>query len=596
MRSSRARTLVVTWPGNATGSPPVAQPRNLRVAQPTAQHRSTVAAFISVFGFAFGGFAFGVAFALAGCAATVEAVNADVNADGANPDGRPPPPHCVSRLGCDGAQVRVCDRGVLGQVVENCGADQTCSEGRCTSTACAAVERKATASGCLFYGALVDNTDRDDRLASTVIVTNQSDENASANLQLRDDGHTWRTIQSLHLAPADADRFAIPGVHLEGGGVGPGLGFRIVADRPLTAALIESDDSTEMSESTGGTMLLPHHALGNEYLVMMYPQQPMAALSATPGSRNGAGQVTVVATGDRTQVTVKLTQGATLDTGGGIPQTAPGEKFAVTLDDGDILQFFSHDDDTDLSGTSISADQPVAVLSGNVFTSYGLSGPGINSPDMALEQMLPVRSWSQTYVAARLGPQQGTCDSVFGGNAALWRVGAAADDTHVSFEGPPGVDSGLPQGEMILAAGEVRQFLVPTADSFLINGSKPIVAMQGMDCEATLSSGVATDSAWHDLRLALPANFDHELLVVRREGVPVALDGKTIADSLFTGAGGPFQVARVAVPPCVDRSPGCLHVLKGTFGLTLRGMDVLCGYALTVPTWPSCGLFSGPDF
>ena len=40
----------------------------------------------------------------------------------------------------------------------------------------------------------------------------------------------------------------------------------------MTVAQIQSDDSDENAQSSGGTMLLPVHVLGSHYLVMTYPQ------------------------------------------------------------------------------------------------------------------------------------------------------------------------------------------------------------------------------------------------------------------------------------------------------------------------------------
>ena len=100
----------------------------------------------------------------------------------------------------------------------------------------------------------------------------------------------------------------------------------------------------------------------------------------------------------------------------------------------------------DLSGSEIFADLPVAVFSGNVSTAYGIEAPeGINSPDMAHEQIPPVRS-SYRYVAATLPPQADTCETLLGvPGASVWRMLASEDDTTVEFASPPGVE-GLPQG------------------------------------------------------------------------------------------------------------------------------------------------------
>ena len=559
--------------GNATGSVAVAQPSRWTVAQPL------------------------LLVALAGVLANAcTESQVTPRSDAAATDGGDAGIiHCQQGMACDDNTVRSCDHGVVGRVLKTCDDGQTCSAGQCTSLACAAAERMQTLAGCLLYGALADNTDRDDALPSTIIVVNPAGEDTNADLQVLDDVRFWRTIQTVHVPAFGAEHFALPNRHLEGVGVGKSFGFRVQSDRPLTATLIESDDSTEMAESTGGTMLLPNHALGNDYMVMTYPQRTAPPLAATPGSHDGAGQIVLVATADETTVTVRLSSTASMVAGAEVPSIGPGESFQLTLNDGDLLQLRSRDEGTDLSGTVVSADNPLAVFSGNIFTAYGRAAPGINSPDLALEEMLPLRSWSQTYVAARLGPQKDTCDSLFGGGSALWRILAARDDTHVTFEAAPGAGGGLPAGELVLAEGEVRELLVPSAGSFLIKGSKPILVTQGMDCEGTLSSGVPTDSLWSEFRFALPAHFDHEVMVVRKDTGPVILDGTPIDDALFQPVGGAFQAARIAIPACVGPPRNCLHLLEGTFGLTLRGMDVLCGYALTPFTWTRCGAFAGPD-
>ena len=39
------------------------------------------------------------------------------------------------------------------------------------------------------------------------------------------------------------------------------------------------------------------------------------------------------------------------------------------------------------------------------------------------------------------------------------------------------------------------------------------------------------------------------------------------------------------LPLCPMASGVCVHHLEGTFGMTIRGMDVVCSYAWTAPTW-----------
>ncbi|HVR64683.1 MAG TPA: IgGFc-binding protein [Polyangia bacterium] len=523
----------------------------------------------------------------AGCTAAAEGPGDDAGDAGSGGDGATVPA-CTGTRVCDGDRVRACDGATVGALLQVCDEGQLCSAGSCITESCAAAARAQSLSGCLFYGALADNIDRDDAMTSSLILVNPGGVPANATLLSHADGSGWSIIQSAMVPVLGAERFIVPNLHQEDVGVARGLGFRLESDQPIFATLIESDDSTEMSESSGGTMLLPNHALGTEYMVMTYPQLPLPAISAAAGSHDGAGEVTIVATADGTEVTVRLSSTASMAAGGVVPDLGPGQMFSAVLDDGDVLALRSRDDATDLSGTVIDTNQPVVVIAGNVYTTYGRAAPGINSPDLAMEEMLPVANWGQSYVAARLGPQKDTCDSLFGGGSSLWRILAAGDDTHVTFEAPLGLGGGLPSGELVLAAGEVREILVTSAGSFHIKATKPILATQGMDCEATLSAGVSTSSLWHDFIFALPANFDHELLVIRPDTGTISLDGKPIDEALFQPAGGVYEAARISIPPCVGHPRNCLHHLEGTFGLTWRGMDVVCGYALTPFTWTRC--------
>ena len=69
-----------------------------------------------------------------------------------------------------------------------------------------------------------------------------------------------------------------------------------------------------------------------------------------------------------------------------------------------------------------------------------------------------------------------------------------------------------------------------------------------------------------------------------RFNTPVTFDGDDIG-ATFVAIGEGFSVARRTIPPCYGGIDQCMHRLNGAYGLTLRGMDVACSYAVTVPTW-----------
>jgi hypothetical protein len=91
----------------------------------------------------------------------------------------------------------------------------------------------------------------------------------------------------------------------------------------------------------------------------------------------------------------------------------------------------------------------------------------------------------------------------------------------------------------------------------------------------------------------LVPGFDTELVVVRERGTSVRLDGVLVPDSQFRSAAPSirFEVARVSVAECPDQWGDCQHRLTGpAFGASWRGVDVVCSYALTVPSRDQCAL------
>jgi hypothetical protein len=505
----------------------------------------------------------------------------------AGKDANVQPAVCLAATACDGATVRACRGGQLAEIVETCAPDWTCSDGRCTSIACAQAEDKPSFVGCLFYTMDLDNVTSDDALPASVLLTNPGQRAANVSLERRAAG-AWSELVSVTVAAHQSTRLTLPDSHVEGGGRASEAALRLTSDLPVTAAHIQSDDSLETgSSSTSGTLLLPAHALGRRYRALTYKQLDTPRLAATAGARGGAGQIVVVGTQERTTVTVTATQRLVLGTGGGAPpDIGPGGQFTVSLEDGDLLQLFSVHDGDDLAGTEIAGDKPIAVFSGNISTSYVGDAPGINSPDMADEQLLPTTSWATSFVAAALMPQAGTCDSLFdppGGS--IWQIVADQDTTTVTFLAKPEV-TGLPLRPVLLNHGEVFRFFA--SDSFVVKSSHPITVAQGMDCEPTLSSAVATDPWLQELWFAVLPKFDHQIAIARDAKTPVYLDEARVDEAAFKDVGGGYDVARLTLPVCPPSAGVCTHHLVGKFGLTLRGMDVVCSYAWTAPTWFPC--------
>jgi IgGFc binding protein len=507
-------------------------------------------------------------------------------ADGGLDGGRPV---CLGATACDGTSLRACRSGRPAEVIQECGASSlSCSLGRCTSADCAHAETNLTSSvGCAFYTFDLDNVTSDDPIPTSVLVTNPGQRAVTASLEHRVQG-AWASMATVVVAPLQSARLTLPDNHLEGGGLAMQSAFRVTTDEPVTVAHVQSDDSVAGgSTSTGGTMLLPAHVLGQRYRALTYPQVATAAVSesVTQGARNGAGQIVIVGTQAHTTVTVTASALASLGPEGGAPAAAPGESVTLTLDDGDYYQLYSIHDGDDLTGTQIAADKPVAVFSGNISTTYGLEAAGYHTPDLAHEQLLPATTWGLSYVAAELTPQAGVCDPLFDpAGSSLWTILADRDGTKVHFEP---LASGAPAPpDRTLNAGE--SFHVFVVGSFTVSAKRPILVMQGMDCEPTLSSAVSTSPWLTNYRFAVLPAFDTLIALARPAGAPAYLDGARVPESAFQAVGGGFEVATIPMEPCPPENVVCTHHVEGTFGLTMRGMDVRCSYALTVPSWNLC--------
>jgi hypothetical protein len=526
---------------------------------------------------------------------------------GQEPDASVP---CASSTICDGTSVRACRMGRAAEVVQECAPDGACSLGRCVSTACARAEDDhATFVGCTFYTFDLDNVTSDDAIPTSVLVTNPGQTPATVALERRDPTASaaaalWTGTESLVVPPMRSTRFTLADDHVEGGGLAPRGAYRLTSDLPVTAAHVQSDDSTlEGSRSSGGTLLLPAHVLGARYRAITYGQVATPELQDTPGARGGAGQLVVVGTADGTHVTITPSATANLGPGGGVPPADPQGKLHLTLDDGDMFTLFSNRDGADLSGTEVAGDRPIAVFSGNISTTYGITATGVSSPDLAHEQLLPVDAWGTAYVAAQLEPQAGVCDPLLplpppppappppppGGrpppppptNASIWTIVADRPGTLVRFSSA----SGMPIApDRMIGAGEAFHVYVP--GSFVVSANFPIEVMQGMDCEPTLSSAVATSTLLSDLYFAVLPGFATEASIVRNIGDTLFIDGVPVPlDATVEPAGGGFEVVHLPIDACAPADGVCTHHLEGKFGVTVRGMDVLASWALTAPTW-----------
>jgi hypothetical protein len=458
-----------------------------------------------------------------------------------------------------------------------------CSLGRCTSTACQAAESTGEGiAGCMFYTLKVDNVTADENATTSFLVANAGDARADVTLEVSQPGageSAWMALGEFQVNVAASRRIPVPyGLRVTAAGV-TRRALRLSTDQPVTVSQIESDNADTVATSSGGTMILPLQSLNTDHRVVTYPQAATNDVQTTAGSRGGSARVMVVGTKDGTYVTFTPVGAVTGDPSGDPPDIPAGGAHTVVLDDGDVFQIYSGAMGEDLTGARVSA--------GNISTTYGSDVTGINSADMAHEQMPPLSSWSKSYVAAAMTPQVSIgCTSFFGADgASIWRVLSSRDGTVVQVAGP-----GIPAASYPLAAGAVQTIV--EIGNFTVSANYPILVTQGIDCEPSLSlaTAVGATTLLTNLPFAVPPSFDLQLAVVRPTGAPILLDGTVLAGAMFQSVGGGFEVASVRLAACVptDGSGACTHLLvsstkNGGFGMSLRGMDVGSSFAFTTP-------------
>jgi len=179
----------------------------------------------------------------------------------------------------------------------------------------------------------------------------------------------------------------------------------------------------------------------------MYRALARPGTSVAPGS-----QVTIVGTKDGTNVsitTLVAVQGVTTP---GVPKQIKLNRLQTYL-----LQL----EDGDLTGTLVTADNPIAVFSGN--QNGTVVGSVADVADHMIEQMPPISTWGSDFVVVPIVPR-------FGSPGDRVRVLAHENGTRVKVEVNGTIE------ETTLSAGQSHEFdLLPAS---VVRTSKPSLVVQ----------------------------------------------------------------------------------------------------------------------
>jgi hypothetical protein len=216
-------------------------------------------------------------------------------------------------------------------------------------------------------------------------------------------------------------------------------GIRVFAADEITVYGLNQKQYT-----TDAFLALPTDILGNEYLIMSYTSFPFPENSSLLG---------VVATEDDTQVTI-------------VPSISAGDRTAgdaynISLDKGQTYQFLALVSNTDLTGTIISSDKPVAVFGGHT---CGQVPQGTPACDHMIEQMPPISSFGERFVTTPLATREA---------GDIFRILASENGTNVTVTGSAGFSQSF-----TLNDGEFEELDIPSNEYTQIETTQPVLLAQ----------------------------------------------------------------------------------------------------------------------
>ena len=533
-------------------------------------------------------------------------------------------PEASGRLGCSADLRSVVD--ATGNEITRCPVDQGCSDGACVP-ACKAAEGSRGNVGCDFrvatplaygttlppcFAVVVANTWARpakvtvSRGGTTYDVTKfgripVNGKPATEWLPIPAEGIPVDDVGVLFLSSDPKSVFPENGVAmrcpitpavdastmLEGSG--KGVAFHLEIDTPVSAYDFLPYGGAR-SHFPSGELLFPTTAWGDNYVTIATPR----GTHGTPGPLWGQ----VLATSADTAV--KVLPSVDLPSSAAFAASPKGATATFTLQAGEYLQWQLPSASTDLSGTIVLADKPVAVMAGNRF--FRLQPTPAPGGESTHQQILPVRALASEYVAAPFDTRR----KDLAPEEIPYRLVGAADGTTLTFDPPvPGAPATLARGQVadfvataafgIASQDAAHPFaaaqLMPTAN--VPSGSRPGATAPGygpmlgdeefvimVPAGQFLSKYVFfTDPAYATTSLALTrVKTSKGFAEVNVDCLGAATGWKPV------GTSGRYEVTTVDLVRAGVGAKGCVngrHVATsdGPFGLVVWGLDSYSSYA-----------------
>jgi len=310
------------------------------------------------------------------------------------------------------------------------------------------------------------------------------------------------------------------------------LGIHVVSDEPIAVYGLN-----RRYQTTDTYLAHPVNVLGTRYRAVGYRWLQSDLLS----------QVAIVATDDDTEITITPTAATSGPTPAGAKpepgRSRPvGRPFSITLDRGQVYQIiprFNAQTNSDLTGSLVEADKPIAVFSGH--NCAYVPDPATKACNLLVEQLPSLNAWGRQFFVGALA----------GRSSSVVRVVASMDNTQV-FENNRLVAT--------LDAGEFFQDYSQTQHT-MVTASHPVLVAQyskGFDNGDNVGDPMMivvapTEQFLSSYRFATPVrgSWRHYInLIVPTSTVDsLRLDGHAVDRTLFQPFGiSLYSIAQIEVP------------------------------------------------
>jgi hypothetical protein len=224
-----------------------------------------------------------------------------------------------------------------------------------------------------------------------------------------------------------------------------------------------------LSVNNDASLLLPTPAMTGSYRLFGWSATTYGSVYPAATDQDSPGAFAITATHANTHVTVSLVAGGDIAAGTGVAATDGGTSLQLTMNTGDVVELLDtrgatyNSADTDLSGSVVTADQPIQIIAIDAITDVPspiVTGGGW--ADHLEETILPAESLGSHYVVV---PPTAPAGGMTTGHYV--RFYGNRDGTTLTY--PSGTQpTGAPTS---LAAGQVVDVPALVTESFEVRGS-----------------------------------------------------------------------------------------------------------------------------